>query len=84
MMRVALCHVTAEELVKVLKLPPGTRIIDMRSTSFTRVPGELGPSLEVIVEAEGLADLHEGLAIPIIQPRYEERFHSTKHFVEWR
>ncbi len=83
-MRVGLMEVTADALLELLKLPRGTRIVDMRSTKFERAVGPCGPSLELIIESDELPEITEGCPVPIVNPLWEERFHSTTHFVGWR
>lgn len=79
----AIVRLTAEALFEALKFPPGTKLVCVKATEFEHFDGSVGPSVELIVEAEGLPVAGEGSSLSRVAPRYEEKFHTTVHFKEW-
>lgn len=80
-MKLGLMEVSADALVEILRLPKGTRIIDMRSTKFDRCVSSSGPSLELIIESDGLKEIQEGAPVPRVSPMYKGVYNPQ--FVEW-
>lgn len=66
-------EITPECIVEALRLPYGTKIVDVRSLLFSQQASDCGPSLEIIVESDSLKPVGEGSPLPRVSPLFREQ-----------